>query len=160
MFKGWCIEVLYVFREKIIGFDTKVSIGDSFEDSEKNLFIIIYILKIKQYIVGYTNYLKLDFVAQKVGSGESSYEYTSPSTTRVNLAKMPKNILQTGDVVDSHDGIVGIVDGFNNIEYDGTDMIIGYNVLAIDEWSSSEINKAVKQNRFKKFKVIEGKASE
>ncbi|WP_197738800.1 hypothetical protein, partial [Bacillus velezensis] len=76
------------------------------------------------------------------------------------LAKMPKNILRTGDVVDSHNGIVGIVDGFNNIEYDGTYMIIGYNVLAIDEWSSSEINKAVKQNRFKKFKVIEGKAGE
>ncbi|ATU69501.1 hypothetical protein CT113_03760 [Levilactobacillus brevis] len=53
-------------------------------------------------------------------------------------------------------GIVAIITSINKIDYSFVDVIVEYEFESVEEWPKHKMDKAIKQNRISKFKVING----
>lgn len=151
---------LYVFDLVREGFQESLSIGDVFEH-EKSKFVVIMISSIQPR---YSNSIKLQIqvVAQKVGTPNLSGELFSNNPQKMRISvddPLMRNtyIPRIGEFLGTDvDETVMIVSDVRSIRYEFMDMIVTYDAEIIQEWSKLEIDKVVKENRLKKFKVIEG----
>lgn len=138
------------------GFDCSINVNDCF-DYQKSIWVI---LKIKTITPALTwnrqQELSIDVVAQKEGTYKRYPELEMHGFTegRYRLDK-GENPLDIGDIISGKESdALAEITSIENMRYEFTDLIITYGYSIIQEYPLDKLNKLIKKERLKKFKVI------
>lgn len=146
--------------EKTCCFTDDLKIGDSV--SYKNELYVVITLNITQLE---SETCDVQFAAQKVGSPIISRKYREVGQIVREQKVFNKNFtfiptIRIGALFQGKKGIGAIVTNIESVHYDFTDLVVKYDCEVIQEWPNSEIQKAITNNRTKKFKVLQGGKSD
>ncbi|QER67595.1 hypothetical protein [Paucilactobacillus nenjiangensis] len=152
---------LHVFEVNRQGFNSKIVVGELL-NYENEVYIITYIGNV-DIMRGLNGGIKADIVAQKINSLNSSnfYYRKVPLVMRYDIRKLTDfipdvKIKRAGNLIGYDNGMVEVITGIENSNYDGTDLVIEYESEILQELPKREIDRAIKENRNSKFKVISG----
>ncbi|RHW51300.1 hypothetical protein DS831_04570 [Bombilactobacillus bombi] len=138
------------------GFNTAVKVGDSLM-FEGKLYVIIA-LNIK--MVKSQNW-DGECVAQLVGSSRVSPKYKTAHLEQIIEGKADfldrHEVIKLGTILhDSTEGIAYRVSKINSVKYKFVDLFIDFEAEIIDEWTTAEIDEALKADNKCRLKVISG----
>lgn len=146
------LKIFKLYRE---GFNKSVKIGESFEHKEDK-YVIINILKYSK-LYSQTVKLRVDVIAQKVGSESPYHKYENTSTFEVRYIKGEVSSenprYEVGEAF-STEGLAGFITCIESMRYEFVDLIVTYKSSLVRPWSKEEIEKALKEERLSSFKVI------
>lgn len=152
---------LHVFEVNRPGFNSKLVVGELLEHKNE-AYIIIYIGSV-DIMQGSNGGIKAKIVAQKVNSLNISDDYylSKPLIERYDIRelndwRLDVKIKKVGNPIGNENGLVYIITGIKKSNYDGTDLVIEYESEILQELPKREIDRAIKENRNSKFKVISG----
>lgn len=148
------LEIFELYKE---GFENSANIGESFE-YEADKYVIINILKYCK-LYSQSVKLKVDVIAQKVGSESPYHKYENTSTFEVRYIKGEVSSenprYEVGEAF-STEGLVGFITCIESMRYEFVDLIVTYKSSLVRPWSKEEIKQALKEERLSSFKVITG----
>ena len=143
------------------GYDKSLSTGEIVDFKGKK-YVIIFIQEMTSHNWMSSPIIEAKVVGQEVGSPnpQERYHPTSPNKRIFKngkdehgfLAKMRVGEMMYGGSI----GIVSIITNIKKVDYSFVDVIIEYEIESIEEWSKHKMDKAIKQNRISKFRVING----
>jgi len=142
------------------GYDKSLSTGEIVDFKGKK-YVIIFIQKMTSYNWLSSPVIKATVVGQEVGSPNPQDRYfpVSPNKRTFkngtdkhgSLAEM-----RVGEMMSGENGIVAIITSIDKVDYSFVDVIVEYEIESVEEWPKHKMDKAIKQNRISKFKVING----
>lgn len=141
------------------GYDKSLSTGEIVDFKGKK-YVIILIQKMTSYNWLNSPVIEATVVGQEVGSPNPQERYY-PTSPNKRIFKKGEDKhgrlaeLRVGELMGGN-GIVAIITSINKIDYSFVDVIVEYEVESVEEWPKHKMDKAIKQNRISKFKVING----
>ena len=147
------MQAIFTFTRR--GFDEKLKVGEIFDYKEKK-YVLTHIMEIERFYRSSAQ-MVVKGIAQLV-DGKSDYhlyEKTSEFVRRYPKCEFNKDnpLYRVGDIF-ATDGICGEITSIESIAYEFVDLVVKYRSRLIRPWSDEEMNRAVKQYRLSKFKVV------
>lgn len=136
-------------------YNESISIGDILTLGEKQYVVIA--LQISYTL---TESWAGQCIIQEVGSKNLSQGLKGKTNRLFRFKKSKKGAYpkphKLGDFIDFKNGVVCQVAKINQAYYSFVDLIVSYDFEVVNEWTDTEINKAIQNERKRNFKVING----